>query len=227
MKQVKKYDITGKKTGEVKVALKAPRSEALDQTVKDYIVAVRENLRQWSASTQGRAEVNHSGKKPHRQKGTGNARQGYLGAPQYKGGGVVFGPKPKFDQKVRMNRRQKRAAVYAIFSDKIQSGSVVVLQDPKLDIPKTKAFAEFLKKLEAGRTLVLKEASTVGNFEEVKEKNKNIQKSLRNLQKVEFQSIGSVGGLELAKAKTVVILESAEKSFVQWMETGHREESAV
>lgn len=227
MKKVKKFDITGKKTGEIEVDLKQPRSDAIDQTVKDYIVAVRENLRQWSASTQGRAEVNHSGKKPHRQKGTGNARQGYLGAPQYKGGGVVFGPKPKFDQKVRMNRRQKRAAVYAILSDKIEKEGVVVLKEPKLDAPKTKAFAEFLKKIDAGRTLVLKEASNAGNFEEVKEKNKNIQRSLSNLQKVEFLSIGNVGGLDLAKAKTVVILESAEKSFVQWMETGHREEAAV
>jgi large subunit ribosomal protein L4 len=223
MKELKKYDITGKAAGAVKVEVKEPRSKALDQTVKDYIVAVRENLRQWSASTQGRSEVNHSGKKPHKQKGTGNARQGYLGAPQYRGGGVVFGPKPKFDQKVRMNRRQKRAAVYAILSGKIESDRVVILKDPKMDAPKTKAFADFLSSIDAGRTLVLKEESTSSNYEAVREKNAVIQKSLNNIPKVELHSIGAVGGYDIAKAKTVVVLEGAEKSLVRWMETGHRE----
>jgi len=224
--QVKKYDISGKESGELKLELKEPRSEALDQTVKDYIVAVRANLRQWSASTQGRAEVNHSGKKPHKQKGTGNARQGSLASPQYKGGGVVFGPKPKFDQRVRMNRRQKRAAVYTILADKIRAGSVLILKEPKLEAPKTQVFASFLGKMEAGRTLVLKEPSDASNFEEVKAKNKNIQKSLGNIPKVEFQSIGSVGGLDIAKAKTIVILEGAEANFMHWMENGHRETEA-
>ena len=76
--------------------------------IKDYIVALRANKRQWSANTKGRTEVNHSNKKPWRQKGTGNARQGTFAAPQFKGGGVVFGPKPKFDQHVRINRQERR-----------------------------------------------------------------------------------------------------------------------
>ena len=62
------------------------------QLIKDYLVAIRNNARQWSAHTKTRAEVNHSGQKPHPQKGTGRARQGYLGAPQYKGGGRVGRP---------------------------------------------------------------------------------------------------------------------------------------
>lgn len=223
MNQLKKYDITGAKTGDVKVTLQAIRSPAIEQTIKDYIVAVRENMRQWSASTLGRKEVNHSGKKPHRQKGTGNARQGCLAAPQYKGGGVVFGPKPKFDQHVHMNRKQKRAAVYALLSAKVKEERVIILQAPQLKTPKTKVFADFFKKVDCGRTLVLKEASTSADFAEVRSRNEALQKSLRNLQKVECMSIGAVSGYDIARAKTIIVLEPAEKAFVQWMETTNRE----
>ena len=80
--------------------------QANSQMIKDYIVALRANARQWSANTLGRSEVVHSTKKPHRQKGTGSARQGSLVSPQYRGGGIVFGPKPKFDQHVRINKKK-------------------------------------------------------------------------------------------------------------------------
>ena len=73
--------------------------------IKDYIIALSANQRQWNASTQTRSEVNHSTKKPFAQKGTGNARQGFLGSPQFRGGGRVHAPRPKYDQHVRINRK--------------------------------------------------------------------------------------------------------------------------
>src|SRR5262249_50537758 len=113
--------------------------------VKDYIVALRENARQWSASTKSRAEVNHSGQKPHPQKGTGRARQGYLGAAQYKGGGRVHAPRPKFDQHVRINRKEKRAVIRHLIVEKIRENRLHVLQFEEMAEPKTKKIAAFLK----------------------------------------------------------------------------------
>ena len=79
MATLKKYDLTGKEIGQITIEDEMLKSSANSQMIKDYIVALRENARQWSANTKTRAEVNHSGKKPHPQKGTGRARQGYLG----------------------------------------------------------------------------------------------------------------------------------------------------
>src|SRR4051812_19417820 len=113
--------------------------------IKDYIVALRANARQWSAHTKTRSEVNHSGQKPHPQKGTGKARQGYLGAAQYKGGGRVFGPRTKFDQHVRINKKEKQAAIRHLVAEKIGASNVHVLQCSDLEAPKTKTFVDFLK----------------------------------------------------------------------------------
>src|SRR6202140_3459890 len=111
MTTLKKYNLQGKVVGEVEIDEQLANAEANPQMIKDYIVAIRANARQWSANTKTRAEVNHSNKKPHAQKGTGKARQGYLGAPQYKGGGRVHAPRPKFDQHVRINKKERRAAI--------------------------------------------------------------------------------------------------------------------
>ena len=120
MVKLKKYDIKGKHLGDVEVNEALVNAEANGQSIKDYIVALRANARQWSANTKGRSEVNHTTKKPHPQKGGGRARQGSLAAPQYKGGGRVFGPKPKFDQHVKINRKERQAAIRFLLSEKIK-----------------------------------------------------------------------------------------------------------
>src|SRR5271168_3288593 len=130
--------------------------------VKDYIVALRANARQWSANTKGRSEVKHTTKKPHPQKGGGRARQGSLVAPQYKGGGRVFGPKPKFDQHVRINKKERQAAIRSLLAEKIRKGQLLIVENLTLKAPKTKAVSDFLKncKIEKSRILFLAE----GNF---------------------------------------------------------------
>lgn len=106
MAELKKYDLTGKENGRVSIDDELLSISANHQMIKDYLVAKRKNDRQWSASTQTRAEVSHSKRKPFAQKGTGNARQGFLGAPQFRGGGRVHAPRPKFDQHVRINKKK-------------------------------------------------------------------------------------------------------------------------
>jgi large subunit ribosomal protein L4 len=224
---LKKYDLTGQEIGQLEVEESFLGKTAHPQMVKDYIVALRENARQWSASTQGRSEVNHSNKKPHPQKGTGNARQGDLKAPQYKGGGVVFGPKPKFDQHVRVNRKEKRQVIHALIVDMIQQGKVHVLQDDALEVPKTKVAANFIDTLNLGpRVLFLGE----GKVEEVKvagdkevhvdvtsKQHENLRKSVQNLQKVAFCLAKNVNGYDLMLARNVVVTEPALKELFNWL----------
>src|SRR5580692_9902831 len=135
------------------------KSTANSQMIKDYIIALRENARQWSASTRNRAEVNHSGKKPHPQKGTGRARQGYLGAPQYKGGGRVHAPRPKTDQHVRINKKERRAAIRHLLIEKILENRMHVLAFEPFQEAKTKRMAEFIKshQLDGNNILFLSE----------------------------------------------------------------------
>src|ERR1700722_7241326 len=149
--------MAGAEIGKVEIADGLLETSANSQMVKDYLVAIRNNARQWSAHTKTRSEVNHSGKKPHPQKGTGRARQGYLGSPQYKGGGRVHAPRTKFDQHVRINRKEKRAAIRQLIIEKIQDNRVHVLQFDEMKEPKTKTVANFLKKraLEGKRVLFL------------------------------------------------------------------------
>src|SRR4029079_6416271 len=101
--------------------------------VKDYIIALRANARQWSANTKGRSEVSHSTKKPHPQKGGGRARQGSLVAPQYKGGGRVFAPKPKFEQHVRINRKERQAAIRFLISEKWKANKLHIVDSFELN----------------------------------------------------------------------------------------------
>src|SRR3989344_140823 len=117
MATLKKYDMAGKEVGTVQIDDALLDVSAHSQSMKDYIVAIRNNARQWSANTKRRSEVNHTGRKPHPQKGQGRARQGDLAAPQYKGGAVVWGPRPK-DIHTRINKKERRAAIRYLMAEK-------------------------------------------------------------------------------------------------------------
>lgn len=204
MATLKKYDLNGKANGELSIDDASLSLNANPQMVKDYLVAIRANQRQWSASTQTRAEVSHSKKKPFAQKGSGNARQGFLGSPQYKGGGRVHAPRPKFDQHVRINKKEKRLAIRHLLSEKIKEDQAHVLEYKDLKDPKTKTLSNFLKALNltGKRVLFL---TGEGDFS-------TLQKSLRNIPKVEFTFLPNVNGYTLAVCQSIVILDSAVKN---------------
>jgi large subunit ribosomal protein L4 len=157
---LKKYNLAGKEVGQVSIDERLINAEANGQMVKDYIIALRANARQWSANTKTRAEVKHTTKKPHPQKGQGRARQGSLVAPQYRGGGRVFGPKPKFDQHVRINRKERKAAIRFLLAEKLKENRVRLIDDTAMDAPKTSMLAQFVKGFELrGRVLFLGEGA--------------------------------------------------------------------
>lgn len=227
MATLKKYDLTGQQIGEVEIDDAFIDVEVNGQMIKDYIVALRANARQWSASTQGRSEVAHSKKKPHRQKGTGRARQGFLGAPQFKGGGVVFGPKPKFNMHVRINRKERRLAILSLIAEKIKEQRVHVLQDDALEVPKTKVVASFLDALNLNkRVLFLGDSKSVevevidGESREISvhcSMHENLVKSLRNIPKVKFSLAKNVNGYELLLAQDLVVTEKSLDELKTWL----------
>jgi large subunit ribosomal protein L4 len=201
---LKKYDLTGKVLGQVEIEDGLLECVANSQMIKDYIVAIRANKRQWSANTKDKSEVNHTGAKPHPQKGTGKARQGSLASPQYKGGGVVFGPKPKFDQHVRINKKERRAAMNFLLSEKIKAGKLHVLKSTEMQGPKTKVVASFLKTagFDEQKVLFLSEYEYPSHYVA-------LAKSLRNIPKVKFINLRNINGYELMYTEHIVVMEPA------------------
>jgi len=207
---MKKFDLSGKEIGHVSVDDESLQRGANSQMIKDYIIAIRANARQWSANTKTRPEVQHSGQKPHPQKGTGKARQGYLGATQYKGGGRVGGPRPKFDQHVSINRKEKRAAVRHLIAEKIQEEQVIVLNHETLKKAHTKKLADFLK----GRAIFGKKVLFVAETA----KNESFLRSMRNIPGAAFILIENISGYDIAAHRNVIILEPAVDQLLKMLE---------
>lgn len=227
MATLKKYNIAGEEIGQVEVSDNLAQAEANAQMVKDYIVAIRANARQWSANTKGRSEVNHTTKKPHPQKGQGRSRQGMLSAPQYKGGGRVFGPKPKFDQHVRINKKERRAAIRFLIGEKIRDNKLHVIDTTEIETPKTKTVAGFLKSCNLPkRVLFLGEGTyldlsldgipAVMNLPTTK--HDGFIKSLRNIPNAEFSLAVNISGYDVIRAHDIVVTEAALQELQAWLE---------
>src|SRR6476619_4892803 len=150
-------DTHGKDQGELEVKFELVEDGKGTQAVHDVVVAFQAAQRSGTASTKTMGEVAGSGKKPWRQKGTGRARAGSFQSPLWRGGGVVFGPKPRdFGKKVSRNTRQ--LALRKALSERLRAGDVVVLDELKLASPKTKEFLSVLSALGlSGTTLIVGE----------------------------------------------------------------------
>ena len=221
MASLKKYDIDGKELGEVTIDESFVNYRANTQMIKNYLVALRYNQRQWSANTKGRSEVSHSNKKPHRQKGTGSARQGTLAAPQCRGGGVVFGPKPKFGVRLRCNTKERRSSIRHLLAEKMRESRLIVLAEGELGTVKTQAVSKFLEscKLSGKRVLFVGEGTydKEGKATIKSDKHQPLKRSLGNLSKVGFSLAKNLNGYEVACAHDVVITESALGEVQDWL----------
>src|SRR5256714_8198275 len=136
-------DIAGKDHGELEVKFSLIEDGKGTQAVHDAVVAYLANQRRGTACTKTMGEVAGTGKKPWRQKGTGRARAGSFQSPLWRGGGVVFGPKPRdFGRKI--SKATKQLALRKALSERLKSGDVIVVDDLKLNSPKTREFAGVL-----------------------------------------------------------------------------------
>lgn len=227
MSTLKKYNLEGREQGQVKLNPTLANAKANGQMIKDYIVALRNNARQWSASTKGRSEVSHSTKKPHPQKGGGRARQGSLVAPQYKGGGRVFAPKPKFEQHVRINRKERQAAIRCLLAEKLQANKLHIVEDFNLDAPKTKRVVEFIKALQlSGRVLFLGEGAYLqfpfphegsSDYSIEQDAHDNFIMSMRNIPKASFSLVKNISGYDVLVAHHIVLTEKAFDELNEWL----------
>ena len=175
--------------------------EVNEPVMHDAIVLAQASLRQGTASTKTRSEVSGGGRKPYKQKGTGNARQGSTRSPQWPGGGIVFGPKPrKYDKK--QNRKERRLALKSALTSKLQDKELVVVENLNLETNKTKAFNEMLAKLNVnGKALIV--CAT---------ENENLYLAARNNNKVAVMTVGEVNVLDLVATDYLVIDEASIKA---------------
>jgi large subunit ribosomal protein L4 len=169
--------------------------------VKQYQAAQR----QGTHKVKTRAEVHGASRKLHRQKGTGGSRKGNIRNPLYKGGGTVFGPKPhSYDFK--LNKKVKDLAKVSALSHKTKNNALVVVEDFKLDAPKTKEVADALKNLKINdkKTLFV-----------VDEFNDNLFLSLRNISKVESRVLADLNTYDIVNADVLVLTENSAKIFTE------------
>src|SRR5215813_10541913 len=153
--QIDVLNIEGKKTGRTvelpeEIFGAEPNDHVIYLAVKQYLAAQR----QGTHKVKTRLEVKGSSKKLHRQKGTGGSRKGNLRNPLYKGGGTIFGPKPR-DYDFKLNRKVKDLAKISALSDKAKENAIVVVEDINLAAPKTKQFVEIMAKLNVADKKVL------------------------------------------------------------------------
>ncbi len=169
----------GKSAGKVKVSEVITGAGVKPVSTHRAVVAEQANKRQGTQSALTRSEVRGGGKKPYKQKKTGNARQGTIRAPHYTHGGMALAVKPR-DYAKKINRKERRAAILGAFAAQLEAGNVVIVENVVFDVPKTKSAIDMLKAVglgEARRVLVI-----LASYDEV------TYKSFRNLPNVEVRT---------------------------------------
>ena len=200
MAKVQVLNLKGEKVKEITLKDSVWNIEINEPVMHDAIVLARASLRQGTASTKTRSEVSGGGRKPYKQKGTGNARQGSTRSPQWPGGGIVFGPKPrKYDKK--QNRKERRLALKSALTSKFQDKELVIVENLNLVDNKTKTFNEMLKNLKVdGKALVV-----------YADENENLFLASRNNNKVAVVAFNEINVLDLVAASYLLIDESSVK----------------
>lgn len=198
MSQVSVYNKEGKEVGTLELNDAVFGVAVNEHLVHLAVVAQLANKRQGTQKAKTRSEVSGGGRKPWRQKGTGHARQGSTRSPQWKGGGVVFAPVPR-DYSFKMNKKEKRAALKSVLSDKVAGGKLVVLDELKFDEIKTKKFKAVMDNLKVeDRALVV-----------LGEKDDVVIKSANNLPFVQTALPGTINVYDILKAGTLILTKDA------------------
>jgi large subunit ribosomal protein L4 len=179
----------GRDQGELEVKFPLIENNKGVQAVHDVVTAYRANQRLGTACTKTMGEVAGSGKKPWRQKGTGRARAGSFASPLWRGGGVVFGPKPR-DFSKKVNLKVKSLALQKALSERLQAGDVLVVEDLKLSEPKTKGFLSVLKALDLKRSVLVVDANL----------DQNLMLASRNVPKVELATSDDLNTYQVLKS---------------------------
>ena len=198
MANFKVIDQNGKDSGEVTLNDKVFGIEPNESVVFDAIIRQRAGKRQGTSKVKNRSAVRGGGKKPWRQKGTSRARQGSIRSPQWRGGGVVFGPTPR-SYAYSMPRKQRRLAIKSVLSQKLLDKDLIVLDKLTMSAPKTKEFVAMLNSLNVeGKALVVSD-------------DKNVQLSARNLTKVKVVPVNGLNVVDAVNYDKLILSQDAVK----------------
>lgn len=194
-----KVDMNGAACGTVELNDAVFAAAPNETLVQQVVLALQNAKRQGTHKTKKRGEVSGSGVKPFRQKGTGRARQGDCTEPHFRGGGSVWGPRPR-DYRQSVNKKVRKNALRCALSDRLRRDRLSVLQGLALDAPKTKPFAEMLDKVAAeGRKTLLITAGV----------DQNVLLSARNIPRAAVCTADDVNVLDVLRAVRVVVQEEA------------------
>lgn len=198
MPTVALYNTDGKKVGDMELSEKVFGAEIKANVMHEVVVNFLANQRQGTQSTKTRTEVRGGGIKPWRQKGTGRARQGSIRAPQWVGGGVALGPKPR-DYRYRVNKKVRQAALRSALSSKVADEDLIVLESLSLDAIKTKEVVKILANLGVeGKALFV-----------LPEVDKNVVLSARNIPGVDTTYVGSINTYDVLNHTKCIIVKDA------------------
>ena len=201
MLKVKVYNQEGAEVKDLELNEAVFGIEPNNQAIFDMVLLQRASLRQGTHKVKNRTEVSGGGKKPWRQKGTGRARQGSIRAPQWRGGGVVFGPTPR-SYKFKINRKVGRLALRSALSTKIIDNEFMALDTIKFDAPKTKEMVKVLSNLEAPeKTLIV--------MDEIDE---TVARSANNIPGVKLLDARRVNVYDVLNSNKLIMTEAAIKS---------------
>ena len=196
MANVSVYNIEGNQIGEMELSDAVFGVEINEHLLHMAVVNHLAAKRQGTQSAKTRSEVSGGGKKPWRQKGTGHARQGSTRAPQWTGGGVVFAPKPR-DYSVKLNKKERRAALKSALSSRVAENKIIVLDAFNMDEIKTKKFKAVMDALKVSKALV------------VVDDNNNVVLSARNIPDVKTASTSTINVYDILKYDTLVVTQDA------------------
>lgn len=202
MANVKVYNMKGQEVGEMQLSDYLFEIEYNEPLIHQAVVTRLANMRQGTKGTLTRSEVRGGGKKPWRQKGTGNARQGSTRAPQWIKGGVVFAPKSR-DFSKKMNKNDKRLALFSALSKKVSDNLFYVIDDLSVAEGKTKEMVNFVNAFNFDKTVlvVLSEHQSL------------VKRAARNLEKVDTITAELLNTYEVVRNHVIVIAKSAVEYF--------------
>lgn len=201
MLKVKVYNQEGSETKDLELNEAVFGIEPNKQALFDMVLLQRASLRQGTHKVKNRTEVAGGGRKPWRQKGTGRARQGSTRSPQWRGGGVVFGPTPR-SYKFKLNRKVRRLALKSALSTKVQDNEFMIIESITMNAPKTKDMVKVLANLEAPtKTLIV--------VDEIEE---NVAKSSNNIPGVKLLDASHVNVYDILNCDKLIMTEAAVKA---------------
>ena len=200
MANVSVYNMEGKEVGTMELNDAVFGVEVNEHLVHLAVVAQLANKRQGTQKAKTRSEVSGGGRKPWRQKETGHARQGSTRAPQWTGGGVVFAPTPR-DYSIRLNKKEKRAALKSALTSRVNDNKFVVVDELKFEEIKTKNFKNVMNNLNVSKALVV-----------LAENDQNVVLSARNIPEVRTSLVNTLSVYDILKYNTVVATKAAVAS---------------